>query len=403
MTTRFTRDNIDFNAVATGYEGVNFTGLQVPSCGIEDLDKAVFSLFNDEIPLFYELEGERKRIPVIFATGERFAILRKKKPLRDRSGALILPLISISRSGIEQSPPKGVADNAMLPHVIKRRLSENDLHEQQLQNKENLENVKNTLAQEEGLTKVDSTKKNLSLIPIVSSQNIYEIIEMPPINYIGATYEIAIWTNFQQEANRIFETIIKSYTINASNQFRLDSPDKPYWFSGFINSQINTDTSFTDMTENERYVKMTLTMTANGYVILPNMMGGKTALRSFISAPNISFDVTQDQSAVLPLHGVGGPIDNTFDSHIFDDLQAEDDPFPSLNVGVNSLNNQINLLTNRPGYIAQNDTRDPNNTDATRQGIYNVSRIKGETAYRGTAAQNILLNINNKKTVTINI
>ena len=47
MTTRFTRDNIDFNAVATGYEGVNFTGLQVPSCGIEDMDKSVFNLFND--------------------------------------------------------------------------------------------------------------------------------------------------------------------------------------------------------------------------------------------------------------------------------------------------------------------------------------------------------------------
>ncbi len=391
MTTRFTRDNIDFNAVATGYEGVNFTGLQVPSCGIEDLDKSVFHLFNEEIPLFYELDGERKRIPVIFATGERFAILRKKKPLRDKSGALILPLISISRSSLEQSPPKGVADNAMFPHIIKRRLSENDLNEQQLKNKENLQNVKNTLGQEEG-NKVNAAEKKFDLIPSLSSRNIYEVIEMPPINYIGANYEISIWTNFQQEANRIFETIIKSYTINVSNQFRLDSPDKPYWFSGFISSQINTDTSFSDMTENERYVKMTLTMTTNGYVILPNMMGGKTALRSFISAPNISFDIQEDKSAVLQLHGLAGPIDNTFDSHVFDDLQAEDDPFPALNVGVNSMNNQINLLMNKPGYIAQNDTRYPN----APQDIYTISRVKGETSYRGKAAKNILSNINNK-------
>jgi hypothetical protein len=395
MTTRFTRDDIDFNAIATGYEGVNFTGLTIPSCGIEDLDKAVFNLFDKEIPLFYELDGERKRIPVIFATGERFAILRKKKPIRDRSGAIILPLISISRTSLEQGAPKGTADNAMLPHVIKRRLSEDDLHEQQLRNKENLENVKNTLGQEEGNTVVNKLNKNLSLVPKMSSSNIYEIIEMPPINYMGATYEISIWTNFQQEANRIFETILKSYTINTSQQFRLDS-DKPYWFSGFVNSQISTDTSYSDMTENERYVKMNLTLTANGYVILPNMMGGKTALRSFISAPKISFDVYQDESAVLPLHGLGGPIDNTFDSHVFDDLQAEDDPMPASNIGIDSMNNQINLLINKPGYIAQNDIRNPNNTNITKYGVYDISRKKGEVAYKGLAAQNILLNISNK-------
>ena len=53
--------------------------------------------------------------------------------------------------------------------------------------------------------------KNLSLVPKMSSSNIYEIIEMPPINYMGATYEISIWTNFQQEANRIFDGSKKRY------------------------------------------------------------------------------------------------------------------------------------------------------------------------------------------------
>jgi hypothetical protein len=56
------------------------------------------------------------------------------------------------------------------------------------------------------------------------------------------------------------------------------------------------------------------------------------------------------------------------------------------------MNNQINLLMNKPGYIAQNDTRYPN----TPQDIYTISRVKGETSYRGKAAKNILSNINNK-------
>ena len=134
-------------------------------------------------------------------------------------------------------------------------------------------------------------------------------------------------------------------------------------------------------------------MEVNGYIIMPNMMGGKTALRSFISAPQVSFDVYQDSNAVLPLHGFGGPISNQVDSHIFDDLQAEDDPFAAANIGINPGSNALNLLVNRPGYIAQSDTRDPNETSALKMGISNVSRVKGETSYRGSAAQNILLNI----------
>ena len=53
----------------------------VPSCTVEDVDRAVFNLFEKDITLQYSLKKEMKKIPVIFATGERFAVLRRKKPL----------------------------------------------------------------------------------------------------------------------------------------------------------------------------------------------------------------------------------------------------------------------------------------------------------------------------------
>ena len=43
----------------SGYEGQNYTeDYIIPSCGLEDLDKAVFNLFDKQIPLFFDIEGE---------------------------------------------------------------------------------------------------------------------------------------------------------------------------------------------------------------------------------------------------------------------------------------------------------------------------------------------------------
>ena len=81
----------------------------IPSCGIEDVDRAVFKLFNEDLPFQYETDDGLKRIPVVFATGERAFVLRRDEPLRDRQGALVLPVVSIMRNSIEQDVSLGMS------------------------------------------------------------------------------------------------------------------------------------------------------------------------------------------------------------------------------------------------------------------------------------------------------
>ena len=69
----------------------------IPTCTVEDVDRALFNLFDVDLDLFYKHEGAVVRVPVVFATGERFAILSRNKPLRDKNDTLILPLVSIAR------------------------------------------------------------------------------------------------------------------------------------------------------------------------------------------------------------------------------------------------------------------------------------------------------------------
>ena len=127
MSTRYSKtSNHEFDT-RQGYEGStapeDFT---IPSCTIEDVDKAVFNLFEKDIPLYFLIGKETRRIPVIFATGERFAILRRRQPLRDENSVVILPLISIMRTSVDQKPSIGNGPQQTLPQVIKRRLSKED-------------------------------------------------------------------------------------------------------------------------------------------------------------------------------------------------------------------------------------------------------------------------------------
>ena len=57
---------------------------EFPSIGIENIDRAIFDLFDKKLNFEVTSNGQSKLVPVIFATGERFALTRRKNPIRDR-------------------------------------------------------------------------------------------------------------------------------------------------------------------------------------------------------------------------------------------------------------------------------------------------------------------------------
>ena len=310
MATRYDQNKEVKNKIISGYEEAQRSyDYVIPSCGLEDLDAAVFDLFNEQIPLFYTHHGEAKRVPVIFATGERFAILRRKKPITDKSGALILPLVSIARGSIDNTPSKGMANNEMFPEVVARRIAENNLEWRQQKNFEGFNNIKHTTKNQNG---------DYSLKPQLN--NIYETLEIPPVKYFGCTYEITVWSSFTQQMNSLLTAIMSAYTLNPGRQFRVESR-KGYWFPAFIDSSFSQDNNYSDFTDAERYVKQTMTLSATGYILSPNIEGGKVGLKSLVSAPKISFDVLSDYN--MPDPNQVGVRSNDPDAKIFEDTNSE--------------------------------------------------------------------------------
>ena len=319
----------------------------VPECTIEDVDRAVFNLFEKDITLQYSLKKEMKKIPVIFATGERFAVLRRKKPLRDKAGATILPLISINRTGVNQNVDRGMATNQSTELTIKKRLSPKDPTYQRLLNKEGLENQDNRAAGghyiknvggAEGGGAMPGTVARRSSEGIMSltlrqgklignapfGNNFYEIYTMPAPKYYTAEYEVTIWAQYTQQMNDIIMSIMNSYHSNGTRSFRVES-DKGYWFVAYLDAALSSGNNFDDFSDDERIIRYSFNMTVPGYIVNPKYPGSKTGIRRYVSAPQITFDMTQvaSQPVQKPVEGIpsGDPID-----YVLDDLRTLDDP-----------------------------------------------------------------------------
>jgi hypothetical protein len=369
LSTRFTKFGNDSVSIPTGYEGNNIPhDITVPSCTIEDVDRALFNLFNEDLPLIYQQRNETKKIPVIFATGERFAVLRRKRPLRDNQGALILPLISIMRTGIEQDIARGTGPGQGAPITIKKKLGKEDPEYQALVNKLGLQNQDRVASEAHLLGK--STARTVDLnqrptgvkpgtvatrdpatAPSIAARagelldpsignNIYEIITMPPVKYFTATYDVTFWTQYTVQMNDMITAMMSAYQNNHQRTFRIETP-KGYWFVAYVANSLSPGNNFDSFTDEERIVRYNFTIEVPGYVVLPDFPGSETGLRKFISAPRISFDVMGINSQVNAL-SKGGPPSGNPDSYILQDLTDESSIIPSDAIGSSGVASTIN-------------------------------------------------------------
>ena len=217
--------------VVMGREGNNITeNFNMPSIGIEDIDRAVFTLFDKTLNFNVTYQGETTKVPVIFATGERFALTRRDSPIRDNNNALILPMISIMRQDLDFSPGQAgkgtaIAFGEIPGYYIKRRLGKEDRNYQNIINKAGLTNQDNVSSRKNfGLSEIspgNTTKlntqasrrngKNLTFIEGMAKSglqsnlgdNIFEIIDIPYPSFVAVKYNIIFWTQYMQQANQI--------------------------------------------------------------------------------------------------------------------------------------------------------------------------------------------------------
>lgn len=314
MSDNITRQNIPQDPrnpkshLDSGYEDAP-ADYTIPSCGIEDCDFSLFDLFDKTIPFTKKVVRgstgplEVNRPTVILATGERFAVVKRLRPPRDKNTkALILPAISIRRTAIEQSA-QDITSRGMNQFtgniIIKRKLNEQDKDYQRVVNKlghKNLQTDFPTTTRETGDFASDPFTMAGGLLEPHLHNNIFEIISIPQPQFFTATYEVVFWTGYSQHMNYLVETLMSSF-LPQGKTWKLQT-DKGYWFMAGVEESFQGQENFDDFKEEERIIRYTFTVKVRGYLLAPSGPSDQVPVRRWISAPNLVFETIAVNSDV---------------------------------------------------------------------------------------------------------
>lgn len=302
--------------LSTGYSSSTKTDFHLPPVGIEDVDLAMFELFDKELPIHVSATDNTnlKRVPVIFAGGEKWAQLKKNKPLRDKNNSLILPLITIGRTSVNQTSSEDIAGRGINQRtgeiVVRRRLSSSDRDYQKIINRIGVANQTNvfksnrqdngpfTLSPVEDLLNTPDVQDGL-MYPIDKKRHIIETISMPSPQFLTIMYEVIIWTQYTHHMNQVMETLMSSYLPQVQG-WKLDTP-KGYWFVAEVEEgSLSPETNFDDMSQGERLIKQKFNVKVPAYIFASQAPGVPIPVKRYLSMPKISFEtgVSSNQSSL---------------------------------------------------------------------------------------------------------
>ena len=271
------------------------TDFYLPPCGIVDCDQAVKKLFLETLP-FSEFTVNSANGPIklkkphtIFAIGEKYALVKKLRPIRDKNGVLLLPAISIRSSGLVQDyetmSNRGI-NQTTGELTIKRRISQEDTGYQQLINELMLENVDENGSSDRGVK--NGKKQDVTLNPSFKN-NLWEFLVIPQPQFILLNYEIVFWTIHQDHMNYMIETLISSQLPQVKG-FKLKT-SAGYWFIGTLEDSIENRDNSDDSTEDKRIIKKSFNLKVKAFLLPSQGDNKKVPIKRYISAASFSFDV----------------------------------------------------------------------------------------------------------------
>jgi hypothetical protein len=154
--------------------------IKTPKCTIEDVDWAIMSYLRDVIKPNIIENGQSIDIPIMWASGEKWAQAQSRGYMRDRKGKLMTPLISIRRGTLTERDVLKKLDVNFNPSG----------NSQTLQNK---------------FTKVNRYDR-FNVLQGTKPLNEYYVTAIP--EFIDVAYELLIWTEYTEQMNSVIEQIM---------------------------------------------------------------------------------------------------------------------------------------------------------------------------------------------------
>lgn len=219
---------------------------------IETVDMAMFEWLNEEMDLHTTTNRGFKKVPVIWVSAERAYQSKRSKEMRDKEGALILPLISLERSSFAKDPAiKGVAWANVPP--------QGDVKGGSFQITRQIKQDKTA-----NFANADSKKQTGQInFPRKNKKIVWETITVPFPVSINVNYAIKLRTEYQQQMNTLLQPFM-TRTGNI-NYFKIHKDGHVY--EAFIDSEFASDSNVEDMGEDARMYESQISIRVLAYLV----------------------------------------------------------------------------------------------------------------------------------------
>jgi len=231
---------------------------------IETIDGAVYKWLDEEMNIFSTTNKGWKKVPVIWTSAERAHQIKNKKELRDSTGTLILPLVSIERTAIAKDPGK---KGSAWAHIPPTTLFPGDIKGGSITIARRVQQEKTSnFASADAVRKRGNSKDVGSgqlNFPRKNKKTVYETITIPMPVYVTVTYNISILAEYQQQMNEIVTPFITK--TGGINYFI--ATNEGHRYEGFIKQDFAQDNNAAALGTDLRQYKTDITIDILGYLI----------------------------------------------------------------------------------------------------------------------------------------
>lgn len=260
---------------------------------LETIDRAIRDWFDKTVDAHVvHPNGERKKVYIGWSSGERWVSSRQKKGIRDEKGVLILPIVSIRRSGIEPDPSMSALGTETPTLQVAKRITQKT----------------NSL--------MNAWKERIPARRTPEKPVVYEVTTIPFPDRNILTYEVQIQAQYISQMNQITEKIFheldiaKSFVAPFENFGRhpkigedfekREKIDRDY-VVGFFDTSVGDSGNLEEFSDQERIVRFSTTIRVPAVLQLdpegekPSSQTVRTAFGLSFSDERVRFVDTQEE------------------------------------------------------------------------------------------------------------
>ena len=283
-------DNFDFAQLPDDRDTFSLKEIGMLGSRIEDIDYAITSWLKEDLQLSTITNEGYKKVPVLWQTPERAFQIKNNKDIRtpDEVGgdAIILPVVTIERTGITKDPTrKGGYQAQIFSNQRNGRVGRMTIAKRIKQDK-----TRNFAVV--GNTRTNTSGDRQKYFPRVNKKVVIETLSIPIPIYVNLDYKIIVKTEYQQQMNDLTQPFMtRTGQINSFVMRR-----NGHLYEAFIDQGFTQSNNVANLGEDERQFTSEVKIRVLGYLIGE----GNSDDRPIVTKEESVVEITFPRETVIP-------------------------------------------------------------------------------------------------------